>query len=108
MNAPNRALAHQHEAPLKNSRKDLLGLDAEPYPLRLATGFGTTVQWLTDLGFRIEQRRPDHWILTHSRPLPQLHFYSDDELDRFASARAPAYAKRILKETNHELSDLPG
>ncbi|MGM0769007.1 MAG: hypothetical protein ACQEV6_13370 [Pseudomonadota bacterium] len=99
MNALNRALARTIEPTKRSCRKDLLGLASRPEHPALLTGCRATTQWLTDLGFRIDHRCPGHWVLTHSHPLPQLHFYSEEELARFASGRAQAYAKRILRET---------
>lgn len=56
-------------------------------------------QWLADLGFSVSLTEPDHWIVTHKNPLPELHFYSERELAQFASYKAHHYARRLLPET---------
>lgn len=76
--------------------KDLFGLQACAAPL--LKGIDVTRQWLDDLGFSIDQRRPEHWVLTHLAPLPELHFYSALELELFAKHRAHHYARRSFKE----------
>ncbi|MEX2475706.1 hypothetical protein [Marinobacter sp.] len=100
MNALTRPLPRTVESPApRASSKDLLGLAASLKPYALLSGSETTIQWLTDLGFRVSQRHLKHWVLTHTNQLPELHLYSHLELKRFATGKAREYAKRTLKET---------
>lgn len=107
MNALNRALPGTTEPSSTGvSRKDLLALSSDlqqpashSQQAVVLKGSRATTQWLTDLGFRISLRRPHHWVLTHTGPLPEWHFYSDAELERFATGKAHEYARRLLKET---------
>lgn len=78
------------------TRNDLFALQACTMPL--VKGIDVTRQWLDDLGFAISEPHPEHWVLTHLTPLPELHFYSALELEQFARQRAHHYAKRSFKE----------
>ncbi|MDX1598300.1 MAG: hypothetical protein R3295_06530 [Marinobacter sp.] len=100
MYALTRTLPRTVATPPRISRKDLLALyDAQATPVSLK-GMQATLQWLDDLGFQVNREQQDHWVVTHTRPLPELHFYSEIELERFATGRAHRYAKRILRETS--------
>lgn len=90
-------IAHIHN--LSATRNNLFGLHASAVPL-YSESLGITHQWLQDLGFSVDQRDQDHWVVTHQSPLPELHFYSKRELAQFASHKAQHYAKRLLLE-NH-------
>ncbi|MCG7201634.1 hypothetical protein MD273_18000 [Marinobacter pelagius] len=81
------------------TRKDLLGLAAPAQP------FGTprpdvTRKWLENLGFTINRTTRGHWILTLGHPTPEIHLYSEGELEQFARYKAHDYADRILEETD--------
>lgn len=89
-------IANTHLAPPPATRKDLLGLQACAAPL--LKGMDVTRQWLADLGFSMSEPAPDHWVLTHSTPLPELHFYTAHELELFARHRAHQYARRSFRE----------
>ncbi|WP_273209078.1 hypothetical protein [Marinobacter subterrani] len=89
-------IANTHLSALPATSKDLFGLQACATPL--FKGMDVTRRWLEDLGFSINKVNPEHWILTHSAPLPELHFYSDSELEMFARHRAHYYARRSFKE----------
>jgi hypothetical protein len=107
MNALHRALPGITEpSSIGVSRKDLLALSinlqqpaSHSQQADVLKSSRATTQWLTDLGFRISQRRPHHWVLTHTGPLPEWHFYSHAELAGFATGKAHEYARRLLKET---------
>ncbi|MCK7552594.1 hypothetical protein [Marinobacter goseongensis] len=100
MNALNRGLPGTTEPSSTGvSRKDLLALSTHLQQPAVLKGNRATTQWLTDLGFRISQRRPHHWVLTHTDALPEWHLYSDAELEGFATGKAHEYARRLLKET---------
>lgn len=81
---------------LPASRKDLLGVShtagLAPMTSRTAS------KWLENLGFEIRQVIPEHWIVTHPRTSPELHFYSDSELSQFAAHRAHRYADTFTRE----------
>ena len=89
-------IANAHLSPPKATAKDLFGLQALDTPL--LKGMEVTRRWLEDLGFSINEPNPEHWVLTHSGPLPELHFYSDSELEMFARHRAHHYARRSFEE----------
>jgi hypothetical protein len=78
------------------SRKDLLGVGHNPglAPMTICTAW----KWLENLGFEVRQIIPGHWIVTHSRALPELHFYSVPELSQFAAHRARRYADTFKRE----------
>lgn len=99
MNALNRALPHNFTPPPRSSTKDLLALNHVPAMPVTLKSMRATLQWLDDLGFRVDRKQLDHWVVTHTNPLPELHFYSEIELERFATGKAHHYAKRILRET---------
>lgn len=82
------------------TRKDVLGVGRLPEMKRSYGGAAATRQWLTDLGFHVHQVGPQHWVLTLSTPLPELHFYSEAELEQFAASRARQYAKAHIKEAS--------
>lgn len=89
-------IANAHLSPPAATAKDLFGLQVCPTPL--LKGMDVTRQWLQDLGFSIDEQKPEHWVLKHSAPLPELHFYSASELEIFARHRAHHYARRSLSE----------
>lgn len=100
MYAQTRAQPNTVTTPPRSSRKDLLALNHAPAMPVSLKGLRATLQWLDDLGFRVNREQWDHWVVTHTHPLPELHFYSEIELERFATGKAHHYAKRILMETN--------
>lgn len=100
MYALTRALPQTVTEPPRSSRKDLLALNHVPATPVTLKGMRATLQWLNDLGFRVDREQQDHWVVTHTNPLPELHFYSEIELERFSTGKAHHYAKRILRETS--------
>lgn len=79
------------------TRKDLLGLAAPGQP------FGSprpevTRKWLENLGFTVKPATHGHWILTLGHPTPEIHLYSEGELEQFARYKAHDYAGRTLEE----------
>ena len=80
------------------TRNNLFGLHSGAVPLYTET-LCITDQWLKNLGFSVDQRDQEHWVVTHQSPLPELHFYSERELAQFASHKARHYAKRLLLES---------
>ncbi len=78
--------------PGRASRKDLLVVQ-DSGPVTAAD----PVRVLREQGFRVVQQAPDHWVLTRGTPLPELHFYSRDELARFAGDRARFYRPRASR-----------
>ncbi|WP_297796560.1 hypothetical protein [uncultured Marinobacter sp.] len=100
MYALTRALPQTIATPPRSSRKDLLALYDAPYTPVSLKGMRATLQWLDDLGFQVNREQQDHWVVTHTHPLPELHFYSEIELERFATGKAHHYAKRLLRETS--------
>ena len=91
-------IADKHLSASAATNKDLFGLQADATPL--FKGMDVTRRWLEGLGFSINEPAKEHWVLTHSAPLPELHFYSTSELEMFARHRAHQYAKKSLKEKN--------
>ena len=89
-------IANSHLSAPAATTKDLLGL--QTCSATLFKGMDVTRQWLRDLGFSISFPTPEHWVLTHSAPLPELHFYSASELELFARHRAHQYASQSLRE----------
>lgn len=89
-------IANTHLSPPPATQNDLLGLGDSTEAL--LKGMDVTRQWLDDLGFSIHAPNPGHWILTHSAPLPELHFYSALELETFARHRAHHYARHSFRE----------
>lgn len=88
-------IAHTHN--LAATQNNLFGLHSGAVPLYTET-LNFTRQWLKDLGFSINQQDQRHWVVTHQAPLPEMHFYSEQELAQFASHKAQHYAKRLLLE----------
>ena len=82
-----------------STRKDLLGLASPTLPLG-SIRLEVTRKWLEDLGFTICRAGLGHWILTLGQPTPEVHLYSEGELEQFARYRAHDYAGRILEENN--------
>lgn len=82
-----------------STRKDLLGLASPTLPLGTIRP-EVTRKWLEDLGFTIHRASHGHWILTLGRPTPEVHLYSEGELEQFARYKAHDYAGRTLEETN--------
>ncbi|MBL3557591.1 MULTISPECIES: hypothetical protein [Marinobacter] len=78
------------------SRKDLLGVSHAPGrpPMSNCSAW----KWLKNLGFEVRQVLPEHWVVTHSRTSPELHFYSNSELSQFAAHRAHHYAETFTRE----------
>lgn len=74
------------------SRKDLLGV------CTVTRAIGVSPQWvrsrLRALGFRIRKAAPGHWLVTREDSPLMLHFYSHQELARFAIHRAERYSHR--------------
>jgi len=99
MNARNRALTGLNDHVIaRSSRKDVLGL-ATNATLRTSENTDrNATRRLTDMGFRIRQPASGHWVLTHTTALPELHFYTGAELERFAIHKAHEYARRQQKE----------
>lgn len=56
---------------------------------------------LVCMGFRVDRRPSDHWIVTGTRRLPQLHFYSKAELARFLMDRAERYLHPCHRSVPH-------
>ncbi len=96
MTALNRLQPHLLTDVPPANRKDLLGvghnLGLVPMTIRTAR------KWLENLGFEVRLVKHEHWIITHSRALPELHFYSAVELSQFAAHRAHRYADTITRE----------
>lgn len=86
--------------PFSATRKDLLGVGRLSGMKPDGNGAVMTRQWLVDLGFHVDQTGPQHWVLTLSTPLPELHLYSEAELEQFAANRARHYAKAHNKEAS--------
>lgn len=82
--------------PTPASRKDLLGVGHNPGLTPMTANAAGT--WLHGLGFESRQVSPGHWIVTHSKALPELHFYSVSELGQFAAYRAHRYAATFKRE----------
>lgn len=82
---------------LAATRNNLFGLQPNT-PSLYGEGLNTSRQWLEDLGFSVSQPDPEHWVVTHHNPLPELHLYSERELAQFASYKAHHYAKRLFPE----------
>ncbi|MDK8464885.1 hypothetical protein [Marinobacter sp. SS13-12] len=96
MTALNRLQPHPLTEIPPASRKDLLGVghnhDLAPMTIHTAR------KWLENLGFEIRLVKPEHWIITHSKALPEIHFYSAVELSQFAAHRAHRYADTFTRE----------
>lgn len=88
-------IANSHA--LASTRSNLFGLNPSA-PALYGEDPSTNCQWLEDLGFSVRQSGQKHWVVTHSNPLPELHFYSDSELAQFASYKAQHYARHLLPE----------
>ncbi|MBK1872674.1 MULTISPECIES: hypothetical protein [unclassified Marinobacter] len=82
---------------LTATRSNLFGLNPSA-PALYGEDLNTNRQWLEDLGFSIRQSGQKHWVVTHTNPLPELHFYSENELAQFASYKGHHYAKHLLPE----------
>ncbi|KAA1171266.1 hypothetical protein FWJ25_16720 [Marinobacter salinexigens] len=89
-------IANTHLKPPVSTRKDLLAVGLSITAVNKGTG--ASQSWLRDLGFVITEKAEDHWILTHTSALPELHFYSEQELEQFARHRAHHYAKHSIQE----------
>ena len=89
-------IANAHLSPPPATANDLFGVQA--FTTSLLKGMDVTRRWLEDLGFSINEPTQEHWVLTHSAPLPELHFYSALELELFARHRAHHYARRSFEE----------
>ena len=96
MTALNRLLPCSPTAAPLASRKDLLGVGQNPGLAPVPASIAR--KWLENLGFVVRQVLPGHWIVTHSAPLPEFHFYSVPELSQFAVHRAHRYAKTFKRE----------
>lgn len=57
------------------------------------------VQSLALEGIRVTSAGRDHWILRGNRPLPEIHCYSEQELQRFARSNARHYLTNTDRET---------
>ncbi|WP_456490310.1 hypothetical protein [Marinobacter nauticus] len=80
------------------SRKDLFNLAGAD----ATTGNGLhlkTIQGLARDGIRVIPAGHNHWILTGNRPLPEVHCYSEQELQRFAHSRARHYLTTPNRES---------
>ncbi|GGE69493.1 hypothetical protein GCM10011533_22320 [Streptosporangium jomthongense] len=76
---------------LAATRNNLFGLQPDAPSLFNAKD-KTSQQWLQDLGFSVNRTDAEHWVITYNKPLPELHFYSERELEQFASYKAHHYA----------------
>ena len=79
------------------SQKDLFNLAGAG----ATTGNGhhlKTIQGLAREGIRVIPAGHNHWILTGNRPLPEVHCYSEQELQRFAHSRARHYLTNPNRE----------
>lgn len=94
MTALNRLQPHPLTEIPQASRKDLLGVSHRLAPMTIHTAR----KWLENLGFEVRLVKPEHWIITHSRALPEFHFYSAVELSQFAAHRAHRYADTFTRE----------
>lgn len=94
MTALNRLQPHPLTEIPPASRKDLLGVGHSLAPMTIHTAR----KWLENLGFEMRLVKPEHWIITHSKTLPELHFYSAVELSQFAAHRAHRYADTFTRE----------
>lgn len=100
MTAIERVTHTSSPTPFSATRKDLLGVGHLSGMKPGRNGAVMTRQWLVDLGFHVDQAGPRHWVLTLSTPLPELHFYSEAELEQFAASRARQYANVHFKEVS--------
>lgn len=57
------------------------------------------LQCLARDGIRVIPAGHNHWILTGNRPLPEVHCYSEQELQRFARSRARHYLTNSNRES---------
>ncbi len=96
MTALNRLEPHPLTEIPTASRKDLLGVGHNLGLVPMTTC--TARKWLENLGYEVRRVKPEHWIITHSRALPELHFYSAVELSQFAAHRAHRYADTFTRE----------
>ncbi|MDL0430368.1 hypothetical protein QPM17_04490 [Marinobacter sp. TBZ242] len=96
MTALNRLQRHPLTEIPPASRKDLLGVGQNRglAPMTI----NTARKWLANLGFEVRLVKPEHWIITHGKALPEFHFYSAVELSQFAAHRAHRYADTFTRE----------
>ncbi|WP_396622795.1 hypothetical protein [Marinobacter sp. W-8] len=57
-----------------------------------------TIQGLAREGIQVVPAGHNHWILTGNRPLPEVHCYSEQELQRFARSPARHYLTNLSRE----------
>lgn len=103
MTAIERIARTSSSTPFSATRKDLLGvgrLSGMKSSHSNAVAMVATRQRLADLGYHVHRVGPQHWVLTLSTPLPELHFYSEAELKQFAANRARQYANAHIKEAS--------
>ena len=91
---------HVDQKPERPSRnqKDLFNLSGTGTSAE--TGYHLkTIQHLAREGIRVIPAGPGHWILRGRQPLPEIHCYSEQELQRFAHSRARHYLTSTHRET---------
>ena len=91
---------------LRPSRKDLFAL-AQPVYLAAGSEAPSTVvaiRQLWTMGLHIRELAPGHWVIRGAEALPEIHLYSELEVQRFASRNALHYAPCAPKAGAEEIT----
>ncbi|MBN7769761.1 hypothetical protein KUV44_04825 [Marinobacter daepoensis] len=92
-------MAHAHpaeehsdeSAPVTQSRKKDLFRLSGPDTGHKPQSHLAAMKALSREGIRVIPIGPGHWVLRGSQPLPEIHCYSEQELQRFANSTARHY-----------------
>lgn len=84
------------------TRGNLLAL--RPAPTADApAAIGPSLQRLQQLGFRVAETQPAHWLVTPTQGILEIHLYGAEELADFTRGRACVYSVRAA--TGHPQPD---
>lgn len=93
--------AEQSNSITRHTRQDLFGFSypAQRHAEQALPGTPAAIRRLWTMGLHIREANPGHWIVRGSSPLPEIHLYSEQEVQRFAASNALHYSPAHRAET---------
>ncbi|MDX1634407.1 MAG: hypothetical protein R3280_07220 [Marinobacter sp.] len=87
-------------SPAPATRNNLLALGADR-PAGSVTATWPALQRLQQLGYRVAETGPEHWLLTLAQSPLEIHLYGAGELTDFTRGRACDYSIRAARSGFH-------
>ncbi|HET8849511.1 MAG TPA: hypothetical protein VFM78_06460 [Marinobacter sp.] len=85
----------------RHTRQDLFGFShpAHRHASQSLPATAIAIRQLWIMGLHIREPNPGHWVVRGSAPLPEVHLYSEQEVQHFATCNAVHYSPAHRAET---------